>query len=114
MKNELMIDIETTGKDPGCKVLTIGAFGFDRDGNQCEFYRRFDILKLVEEGFQDDLSTMDWWRKKDKEVFDEAFGGKDDPKEGIAEFNKVDFMHLTRKGHADLAAKLAQIVPTLV
>ena len=34
--------------------------------------------------------------------------------EGIAEFNKVDYMHLTRKGHADLAAKLAQIVPTLV
>lgn len=86
MKNELMIDIETTGQNPGCKVLTIGAFGFDRDGNQCEFYRRFNILKLVEEGFQDDLSTMDWWRKKDKEVFDEAFGGKDDPKEGIADF----------------------------
>lgn len=86
MKNELMIDIETTGQNPGCKVLTIGAFGFGRDGNQCEFYRRFNILKLVEEGFQDDLSTMDWWRKKDKEVFDEAFGGKDDPKEGIADF----------------------------
>ena len=34
--------------------------------------------------------------------------------EGIAEFNKRDFMHLTRKGHANLAAKLAQIVPTLV
>ena len=34
--------------------------------------------------------------------------------EGIAEFNQVDYMHLTRKGHADLAAKLAQIVPTLV
>ncbi len=34
--------------------------------------------------------------------------------EGIAEFNKLDFMHLTRKGHADLAAKLAQIVPPLV
>ena len=34
--------------------------------------------------------------------------------EGIAEFNKVDFMHLTQKGHADLAAKLASIVPELV
>lgn len=34
--------------------------------------------------------------------------------EGIAEFNKVDFMHLTRKGHADLAKKLAELVPTLV
>ncbi len=34
--------------------------------------------------------------------------------EGIAEFNTVDFMHLTRKGHTALAEKLAQIVPTLV
>ena len=34
--------------------------------------------------------------------------------EGIAEFNQVDFMHLTRKGHADLAAKLAALVPALV
>ncbi len=34
--------------------------------------------------------------------------------EGIAEFNQVDFMHLTRQGHANLAAKLAEIVPTLV
>ena len=34
--------------------------------------------------------------------------------EGIAEFNKVDYMHLTRKGHADLAAELASIVPEMV
>ena len=34
--------------------------------------------------------------------------------EGIAEFNKVDYMHLTRKGHADLAAKLASMIPALL
>ena len=34
--------------------------------------------------------------------------------QGLAEFNKVDYMHLTRKGHADLAAKLTQLVPGLV
>ncbi len=34
--------------------------------------------------------------------------------EGVAEFNTVDFMHLTRKGHADLAARLAQLVPSLI
>ena len=34
--------------------------------------------------------------------------------EGITEFNKVDYMHLTNKGHAQLAEKLAEIVPTLV
>ena len=31
-----------------------------------------------------------------------------------AEFNTVDFMHLTKKGHARLAAKLAELVPGLV
>ena len=34
--------------------------------------------------------------------------------EGIAEFNKVDYMHLTKKGHADLAAKLASMIPELI
>ena len=34
--------------------------------------------------------------------------------EGVAEFNTADFMHLTRKGHAQLAAKLAEMVPGLV
>lgn len=30
MKNILMIDIETTGQNPGCRVLTIGSFGFNK------------------------------------------------------------------------------------
>lgn len=34
--------------------------------------------------------------------------------EGIVELNQVDFMHLTRKGHALLAEKLAQLVPGLL
>ena len=34
--------------------------------------------------------------------------------EGIAEFNQVDYMHLTKKGHADLATKLASLIPGLV
>ena len=34
--------------------------------------------------------------------------------EGLAEFNKIDCMHLSRKGHAQLAEKLAALVPTLL
>ena len=30
------------------------------------------------------------------------------------EFNRIDFMHLTRKGHAQLAERLAALVPELV
>lgn len=34
--------------------------------------------------------------------------------EGIAEFNKLDCMHLSRKGHRQLAEKLSQLVPELL
>ena len=34
--------------------------------------------------------------------------------QGVAEFNRIDYMHLTRKGHRQLAQKLAALVPTLV
>ena len=34
--------------------------------------------------------------------------------EGIGEFNSCDFMHLTARGHRNLAAKLAELVPELV
>ena len=30
------------------------------------------------------------------------------------EFNSIDFMHLTSRGHAQLAEELAQLVPELV
>ena len=34
--------------------------------------------------------------------------------EGVAEFNKIDCMHLTAKGHRQLAARLAELIPELV
>lgn len=34
--------------------------------------------------------------------------------EGIVECNTVDYMHFTRKGHAALAERLAELVPTLL
>lgn len=88
MTNELMIDIETTGQKPGCKVLSLGAFGFDKDGNQTEFYRRFAIDKQAEVGLTDDASTMDWWQRQYPEARAEAFGGKTDPAEGFGEFKQ--------------------------
>ena len=34
--------------------------------------------------------------------------------QGVAEFNRVDYMHLSRRGHEQLAAKLAEMIPWLV
>lgn len=88
MINELMIDIETTGTRPGCKVLALGAFGFDKEGKQVEFYRRFDAAKMGADGFSDDPKTMEWWQGQSNEAYAEAFGGKVDPREGLGEFRQ--------------------------
>ena len=34
--------------------------------------------------------------------------------EGVAEFNNIDCMHLSRRGHAQLAGKLADIIPGIL
>ncbi len=88
MINELMIDIETSGNKPGCKVLSLGAFGFDKDGNQVEFYRRFDTKSQIAHGLEDDVGTMMWWNQQGKETFEEAFVGDTDPINGIADFKQ--------------------------
>lgn len=88
MINELMIDLETTGFKVGCKVLSLGAFGFDTNGNQVEFYRRFAIDKQADAGLTDDASTMEWWQRQYPEARAEAFGGKTDPAEGLGEFKQ--------------------------
>ena len=37
-----------------------------------------------------------------------------DAQELNCEFNQIDYMHLTNKGHATLADVLAKLVPTLI
>ena len=86
MKNELMIDIETSGNSVGCKVLSLGAYGFNRLGNPVEFYVRFDAAKMDVDGLTDDQETIDFWSRQGREAFEEAFSGKTDPATGIGEF----------------------------
>lgn len=79
LRNILMIDIETTGTKPGCKVLSIGAFGFNQDGNQVEFYARINHTKMEKLGLFDEPSTIDWWNRQDENTKAEAFGGTENP-----------------------------------
>ena len=86
MRNILMIDIETTGTKPGCKILSIGAFGFNEEGQQVSFYGKINPQKLAEENFIDEYTTMEWWRKQDETVMFETFSGQQGPAEVLAEF----------------------------
>jgi len=71
---DVMLDLETCGTDPGCIVLSIGACTFDEKE---KFYERISVqssrLYLVE-----DIETMRWWQKQDARMREEAFGGTKD------------------------------------
>lgn len=92
MKNTLMIDLETTGKRPGCCILTIGVAGIDKNGLEVNFYARIHHDKSKDEGFNDDPETLDWWRNQDTATLTEAFAGTNEgPKEVVNEF--VNFVN---------------------
>lgn len=88
MKNTLMLDLETTGKRPGCCILSIGAAGISKNGEKVNFYSRISYKGSKDEGFQDDPETIAWWKNRDEETRREAFGGTDDerPGEVVREF----------------------------
>ena len=90
MKNTLMIDLETTGKRPGCCILTIGAAGIDKNGLEVNFYSKIHHDQSKDEGFDDDPETIAWWRKQDTATFKEAFYATEGPQDVVSEF--VDFV----------------------
>lgn len=91
MNNTLMIDLETTGKAPGCCILTIGAAGIDKNGIEINFYAKIHHDKSKEEGFDDDPETIAWWRKQDTATRNESFGGTEEPQDVMNNF--VDFVN---------------------
>ena len=86
MNNTLMIYLETTGKRPGCCILSIGAAGIDKNGIEVNFYARISYDKSKVDGFDDDPETIAWWRKQEEETRQEAFGGRDFPGDIVREF----------------------------
>jgi 3' exoribonuclease, RNase T-like len=72
----VMVDLETLGTLPGCRILSIGAVFFSQAGLGQEFYREAQINNqgnlVVEE------ATLSWWQSRPAEVRDRLFEGQDD------------------------------------
>lgn len=61
----VMLDLETTGFRPGCRVLSIGLAHFDHSGP----LKSTTILPAIElQNGHDDDSTMEWWSKQSPEA----------------------------------------------
>jgi DNA polymerase III epsilon subunit-like protein len=75
--NGIMIDLETTGINPGCAILSIGAvqmFTDTLDGSE-EFYGKIDVTSCHAVGLFDEPSSVAWWSRQPQDVRDEAYSG---------------------------------------
>lgn len=63
----VMVDLETLGTQPGCKILSIGAATFDAHGAGRAFY-----IEVARNRGQDmlveDPDTLEWWAKQTPEA----------------------------------------------
>ena len=71
-ENMYMLDIETTGVNPGCRVLSIGCCNF---AETRQFYEKINIFSPGAEKLVDEPKTMEWWNTQSLIVRSEAFSG---------------------------------------
>lgn len=72
LARNVMVDIETAGKRPGCIILAIAACTFDK---QKIFKNTIDIKVSRAAGFTEDRDTMAWWNKQNPQLRELMFSG---------------------------------------
>lgn len=63
---DIMIDLETMGKRPGCVIASIGAVAFDPYGTEItnEFSRDVDMASCQDVDLTFDADTVSWWLRQ--------------------------------------------------
>ena len=77
MKTNLMLDLETTGTESGCCILSVALvpFAYDSSLHLDSFYETISHRSSKNFGFFDQADTLTWWDKQKKEIQEEAFSG---------------------------------------
>jgi len=71
---QVMLDIETLGREPGCVVMSIGAVKFGPDGLGDEFHQTISLTDCVKHGLEIEAETLKWWLDQDSETQKELRG----------------------------------------
>lgn len=98
---DVMIDLEATGKRPGCCILSLGAAAFDPRApfepqhqtlsRECNFLATISHDSSLQVGLVDDNTpggTMEWWSAQSEEARNEAFGGTTHIRDALVGFAK--------------------------
>lgn len=72
---ELMLDIETLGKKPGCVILSIAAVPFNVHSPLDYFYEKVSAPSCIQRGLHTDDDTVAWWGLQSTAAREEAFSG---------------------------------------
>lgn len=76
---DLMIDLETLGIEPGSIIVQIGAVGFDLEGGEESIGEslniKIDIGSSLVEGFKTNQNTLNWWSEASQEAKEMVFSG---------------------------------------
>ena len=69
---DVMIDLETLGRKPGCVILSIGAVLFDPRSFELgeRFYLNINVEDSQNAGFFKDPETVKWWEAQSQEAKD--------------------------------------------
>lgn len=89
---DVMVDIETLGQGPGCKILSIGAVAFNSDAKTIgpEFYQVFNTMNQGSYGLKTEKETVEWWAKQSEEarkVITQAEEGGEPLRDGLLKFS---------------------------
>lgn len=66
MTTHFSVDLETLGRRPGCKILSIGAVVITPSGLGREFY--VTLTTEDQHGLHEDPETIEWWSKQSPEA----------------------------------------------
>lgn len=98
----IMLDLETLGIKPGCKILSIGActFLYGEGRNEvCDYFSVPVDVDAQEKMDDPDIKTMQWWEAQSQEAKDAAFHSTGKQSLAVALTLFVDWVHdlATRK-----------------
>jgi len=79
MAINIMVDLETTGTESGCCILSVALVPFDLGLELPPFYEKISHRASRDMGFTDSSDTLAWWDKQKREVQEEAFSGTRTP-----------------------------------
>jgi len=74
---DVMIDIETLGRDPGAAIASVGAVRFDHDdGVDEEFFESVSLADCQQNGLEIDAETVTWWLNQPATAREQLHGGQ--------------------------------------